>query len=574
MPAPFKDPDQIIREGFQQFGPFVPIGATKDTKDQISNIQTYDDYLNFLKDDAKLPDDLADTVASSTLYGLLEKFGVDPEEWQFTVPVKVRGEVKYGVEEYETARKFLGTWTRVAEMALLVAGLAALAVAVIGGSLAAAALAALGLLLRKGATKIAINTLLAVVKLRGIKWLSLPAAVLGIATATSFFANTQITATGDLTTYIAQGVARGEEAQRKIAAQQATLLAGGGVAAAAQTRTIIRMVEEKKPEQFIGTLFSAKLGKMESFTRVIDDEITDEDDLREDVKLNLNRWLSSLPGRLGYSVVIRKDPVDEFGVKQSGIWATLTTHFTRLSGPIQPIDTILLGPVTPATRLKLSKVVKTITHEIPGMLTGQEIRMIEVPGGSVDIFDTTGERVDTSTPRVPLSTPTFKPPVIKTPAEQIEAQRASGVPVTPPVSPAEQIAVAAAKQAAEVTPPPATDAPLAAVTAVPTAETVTPPTTTDADFDKNEFEGGVRGAFIQQLGVFQNQILRVNTGGGNLNARESGGLNFNIKFKIPNRTTVIVDSWNGTADGHEWARIRTLPGNKSGVVAATFLEAL
>lgn len=155
----------------------------------------------------------------------------------------------------------------------------------------------------------------------------------------------------------------------------------------AQPRTIIRMVEENKPEQFLGTLFSAKVGDMRTFERHIDDEITDENDLLEDAKINLTNWLASFPGRLGYSVKIVNGPVDHEGTKQSGIWAVLTMHMTRLNGTIQPIDTILLGPVTPATRLKLSKQLTTIEAQIPKLLTGEVVRQINIPRGSVDIFD-------------------------------------------------------------------------------------------------------------------------------------------------------------------------------------------
>ena len=356
--------------------------------------------------------------------------------------------------------------------------------------------------------------------------------------------------------------------------QDKSLQAGRAANPALVRKTIIRMVEQKEPEQFIGTLFSAKLGDVKSFSRVVDDEITDQKDLEEDIKLNLNAWLATLPGRLGYSVIIRKDPVDHAGVKQSGIWATLTLHFTRLSGPIQPIDTILLGPVSPATRLKLTKTIKTIESHIPDMISGQEIIQVEVPGGSVDIFDTAGERVDMAAPRVPAATaPVVTPPTKKTEAEKevefqeavrLEAARiaARATPGTPP-------------QQLPDTPSGVPETPTAPLPGQPSfIGPIQLPTSEDTEFNVNEFEGGVRGDFIPKLNVFKNQILKVDTGNGNLNVRDLGSLTGVIKFKIANGTKVIVDSWEGTADGHEWARIRTLPGNKAGVVAATFLSAL
>ena len=160
-----------------------------------------------------------------------------------------------------------------------------------------------------------------------------------------------------------------------------------------EKRTIIRLVEDKKPEQFIGTLFSAKLGRAEAFERKIDDEITSMDDLEDDAKININRWLRSLPNRLGYSIVIRKDPVDEYGVKQSGVWATATIHIRRLAGNVLPIDTILLGPVEPKTRLEITRQSKSTETQISEVISAAEVREVEAPNGVTDIFSPDGERI-------------------------------------------------------------------------------------------------------------------------------------------------------------------------------------
>lgn len=184
---------------------------------------------------------------------------------------------------------------------------------------------------------------------------------------------------------------------------------GTGLTTPQGPRTIIRMVEEKKPTQFLGTLFSAKLGKLEHFDRKLDDEITDMDDLETDVKINVNQWLKTLPGRMGYSIVIRKDPVDETGVQQSGIWATATLHILQISGKILPIDTILLGPVAPQVRLELAKSTKTVETQIDGIISANEIREIDIPNGVVDIFNPAGERVYPSGETTPTPAPTTAP---------------------------------------------------------------------------------------------------------------------------------------------------------------------
>jgi hypothetical protein len=96
---------------------------------------------------------------------------------------------------------------------------------------------------------------------------------------------------------------------------------------------------------------------------------------------------------MGYSITIRKDPVDEFGVQQSGIWACLTLVITHISNKTSPIDTILLGPVNPAMRLEIIKQTKTIEAQIPDLITTGELKEIQLPNGIVDIFSTEGEKV-------------------------------------------------------------------------------------------------------------------------------------------------------------------------------------
>jgi hypothetical protein len=248
---------------------------------------------------------------------------------------------------------------------------------------------------KSGASALQLMTIFEEGKILGLSKVWVPAATAGLLTAGGYYVSglTNNMNDADLWGRIFLGQAADDFA--KAAKQGATGSggSGGGLTSSPGPRTIIRMVEEKKPQQFLGTLFSAKLGKLEHFDRKLDDEITDMDDLEADVKINVNQWLKTLPGRMGYSIVIRKDPVDENGVQQSGIWATATLHVLQLSGKIMPIDTILLGPVTPAVRLELARSTKTIETQIDGILSAQEIREIDIPNGVVDIFNASGDRV-------------------------------------------------------------------------------------------------------------------------------------------------------------------------------------
>ena len=276
-------------------------------------------------------------------------------------------------------------------------------------------------------------------------------------------------------------------------------------------RTIIRLVTEQKPEQFLGTLFSFKMGDISQFDRELDDEITDLDDLRADVNLNFSRWLRTLKGRLGGSIVIRKNPVDETGVMQSGIWATMTTHILLLSGKIVPIDTVLLGPVKPETRMQIQKWIHTVEAQIPELLDAKEVREIKVPVGIVDIFTPEGNRATMGTESGQITTQTPAPtPAVATP--------------TPIATPAP--APAAGGGATTV----ATPAPAPQPAPAPSP---------------------VIGPKLEEAILY-----RTNTGAKTLNVRGSPGTANPIIANLPNGSSVMVLESAGNMDGYSWVRIR------------------
>lgn len=335
-------------------------------------------------------------IVAATTYDTVEQNGGNPEDFWAGLSPAEKEALRFSPTSLQSdigRTKFLGLSSALLFVGALVAGGVA---GVRGIPILLSTLGKLRGARAAGATALELMTIIEEGKILGIAKVWVPGLIAGIASAGGWLTSGMTNNLNDATLW--GRIFLGQAAEDFEKAQKATPTKVAGSAtnltAEQQPRTIIRMVEEKQPEQFIGTLFSAKLGDARSFERHIDTEITDEADLLEDVKLNLTRWLQSLPGRLGYSIIIRKDPVDEWGVKQSGTWATLTLHTTRLSGPIQPIDTILLGPVSPMTRLKLSKTLTTVEAQIPGLISGQQVREIQIPSGTVDIFDATGARVD------------------------------------------------------------------------------------------------------------------------------------------------------------------------------------
>ena len=350
-------------------------------------------------------------LIAATTYDQVEQDGQDPDDFWLGMSEEEKKVLKFSPDTLRQdmgRTKFLGLTSALMFAAALAAGAVA---GIRGVPILLKTLAKLASARKSGVGALGLMTILEEGKIAGLAKVWIPGFIAGIAGAAGWLTSSMTNNLNDATLwgriFLGQAADDFEKAKSQIAREKAK--SGEFPTTLPTSKTIIKIVEEKKPEQFIGTLFSAKLGPLEDFTRHVDDEITNEADLMADVKINLNKWLASLPGRLGYSVIVRKDPVDHTGVKQSGMWVTLTTHMTRLSGPIQPIDTILIGPVSPVTRLKLNKVIKTIEKQIPKILTGQEIVQIEVPGGSVDIFDTQGERVDLDTPRVKKAVTTSGP---------------------------------------------------------------------------------------------------------------------------------------------------------------------
>lgn len=392
MLTKYSSPDQIIREGFSQLPQFVAPELQGKVKDELGKVQDYKSFVSTLEGTTGMSNDEAEYVAGAATYGLLEKFGVNPQEWKFAVSPLDLKSLKYGPEEYENARRFYATWTDVAQISLLVASLGALATGGIAAFLAGSTLKTALTAIRAGRGLGAMAEIWNIAKFKGIKWLAIPSAITAIGGAVAMFANSQLSTTGDLVGYLQQGVARGAEAEANAAAGGT----GTGSGGSELPKTIIRMVTEHKPQQFIGTLFSSKLGSAEQFERVLDDKITDMNDLEADAKLNLNKWLASLPNRMGYSIVIRKDPVDEYGAQQSGVWATLTMFMTHISGKTTPIDTILLGPVEPQVRLELQRQTKTVENHLSGFIEAATVKEIQIPSGSVDIFNAKNERVGLS----------------------------------------------------------------------------------------------------------------------------------------------------------------------------------
>ncbi len=411
-----------------------------------------------------------------------------------------------------------------------------------------------------GASALELMTIIEQGKIAGIAKVWVPGLIASFAAAGGWLTNTMTGNLNDATLWgrIFLGQAADDFAKANKSASGgfgSTSSGGSGVSA---PRTIIRIVEDKKPEQFIGTLFSSKLGRADSFERKLDDEITDMDDLREDVKLNLNRWLASLPARMGYSVVVRKDPVDEFGSQQSGIWATLTIFMTHISGKTTPIDTILLGPVNPQTRLILQKTSKTVENEIAGFIDASTVTEIQVPNGTVDIFTPDGERTTLSDVKAAgASTSANGGASVKAPTSTSKGEDGKTRSSVQVVTAAE----AAAKRAEQAK----IDALQKGITPEMKAGPAVQPYRAERPIGKK----------LDGVLLYEEQLILSYTPGSTLNLRKTPGIDGAIIAKLPDATRMGVRGTAGFRDGYYWLSVEAdLPGGgrDRGYVAEDFIK--
>jgi len=393
-------PDEIIKQGFSTSSFYAPAGVSDKVKTKLDEVTGYDNFVNILQNDTGLDYNSAQTIAGSTLFGFLEQEGVNVNEWKLTVDPIELGKVKYGPEEFEDARKFLGSWTKIAEISLFIASIGALIVAGIATYLSAKTLPLLLLALRTGKGLKSFNVVLNLVKVRSIKWLALPAIVTTIATLWSQLAGTQITATGDLTTYVKQGVARGYDKLDEVQSASKKFVKTDAVAKPTFIPTFTK-TKSAKPKIFIGTVFGDKVANVPEFVRNVDDEILNEEEMINDFKSEMTNWLQALPGKMTYEIQVKNNPFDEMNVKKQGHWLTVGVYLSGKAGKRIFVDEFLLGPIDPVkywpdtimTESLRMAVTEHITPEIltPSFSPDGKVRTVDKTGNVVSIFPSVQE---------------------------------------------------------------------------------------------------------------------------------------------------------------------------------------
>ena len=188
-----------------------------------------------------------------------------------------------------------------------------------------------------------------------------------------------------------------EQDYNKVIAQRDRLSTSGGTGGFTSTPrqpvTRITMAKVAKPVVFAGVIFSQRIKHMDAFERNREDKITNTQELTTDAQNELNKWLATLPGRIGMSIQVQNTPYDENGFVQAGTWVTMTLVYTGISGRKVPLDTILLGQIDPVVYTPKTQDTLTIQQEIPKLLTAEEVAEVQFPSGGVKVVDKTGNIV-------------------------------------------------------------------------------------------------------------------------------------------------------------------------------------
>ena len=209
--------------------------------------------------------------------------------------------------------------------------------------------------------------------------------------------------------------------------------AAGGTTGGARTRQTVSSAAT--PKIFTGVVYAGTVTDRKDFIRQVDDAITDDADLSNDVITNLTGWILNLAGRINFDIVSALNPKDENGIPKQGPWLVLNIYLTNTVFKRLLVETILLGPYEPTKYMPNPRVTQQLQLDIPGLLKPEQIKPLSFPGGGVMTFD------DKGTPVFVLGSATgstTQPSAATAPASQIVAPTSSQAGATAPAPVAAQ----------------------------------------------------------------------------------------------------------------------------------------
>lgn len=324
-------------------------------------------------------------LSAMTMYSKIEEDGGNPDSFWSSLSEEARAEIQWSPEQLRRIEDLANFSAITTGFAWATAALAGGATAVGGIILSGKTLKAIGEAKLAGTIEKELPLILASAKFRGIKTLAVPALVTAVAGMAAWLTpqiNNQLQDPGQWGRIMLEQL----QQKRDAAAGKTT---SGGYAQTPKTR--VAEYKTAKPKLFTGIIYNGQVGKFDQFVRSVDDEITDDADLKADVEINLLRYISKIPNNLSYSIQIKNSPTDELGIPRSGTWCTLSIYLTNQFHKRVFIDEILLGPVDPFVYYPESQKVESLQYEIPKLVKFDTVHPMDTYRGQERIVSTTGD---------------------------------------------------------------------------------------------------------------------------------------------------------------------------------------
>lgn len=365
------------------------IGVAVFAVDEIYKLSAGDkDLIEKSSDEAQaagMSEDEHKKLVAATTYEQVEKAGKEPEDFWAGLTPEEQDKLKFSPTSLKNdmgRTKFLGLSSALLFAGSLVAGGVA---ATKGIPILLKTIAKLADARAAGASAASLMTIIEEGKILGIAKVWIPGLIAGIAAAGGWLTSSLTNNLNDATLW--GRIFLGQAADDFAKAQKTNT--SGGYAQTPKTR--VAEYKTAKPKLFTGIIFNGQVGKFDQFVRAVDDEITDDADLKADVEINLLRYISKIPNNLSYSIQIKNSPNDELGIPRSGTWCTLSIYLTNQFHKRVFIDEILLGPVDPYIYYPESQRVEQLQYEIPKLVKFDNVHPIDTYRGQERIVSTTGE---------------------------------------------------------------------------------------------------------------------------------------------------------------------------------------
>lgn len=566
--------------------------------------------------EAGVPLDTAKQLGATVLYNRIEEDGGSPDQFWAQAPQDVKDSLQFSPESLRRAMdrtSFLGMADSILFAASTGLGLFTVFRGIPIGLKALAKIAEI----RKGPhTAADVQAVYSEFLITSVTKLGLPGFIAGVLGYGGWKAGSWANSLNDADLWGRINLAQLEEDLQKAKRFKTT----GGAEGAPASNFLPTLTKSKaaKPKMFLGVVYSGKLAETADFVRTLDDKITSDQDLFDDIEINLTSWLGSIGDRIAYEVQLKQDPYDIDNTKKLGTWYTLSLYYSGKGGKRIFIDEILLGPTDPAVYWPTERITETIRSAVTSALTPE--LLIPKPSGNGGLLVPTreGETIQV----LPPASPTQTPAPVKAPSEQAPVSTPAPTPAPSSVKRGDRARVNApgvglnlregpnlnarvnitAPHGAIIDLDPNTDFAVndghrwllanyngsrgwvATEFLVPEGSAPAP-TPTPAPAPQPAPVPAPSSNIIQQLfpslpnpqpapstpapPAATTQQVRTNTGSVGLNLRSAPSLSASVLATIPNGTVLTVSNSETAAEGYRW--VQTVYQTRAGWIAKEFL---